>query len=443
MLERLKLLTRQELLRTSSAADSDAQPEQQAVVARQPVFDQQGLIWGYELLYRHSSAVNSAGDANGSMATASVIVNGFEIARAGLTPKQKLLINFTSDMIEAQVIKLLPREICVMEILETVEPTEELLAAVSDIKKAGYSIALDDYIGQKSLQPFIPLADIIKVDVLGLAENEIAMRGIEGRGGNRLLLAEKVEDQRMVSFCRSLGFHLFQGFFFSKPNMIQGKKVSMSQAMRMQILTLCASEEADIKEITVAILHDPIITANFLRFANSAAFGLRQKVTSVHRAVALIGPEPLMRWLCVNMLAALERNPISYEMAFLASQRARFLENLGKQHASRRILPPGVSTSSLFLVGLFSLLESLAGMPLDSILEGVPVDQDVLTALSGGTSLYTPWLRLMDHYERGEWDAVMSLAGSLNFTETDLSEAYATALEWTSAFFQRNPSANK
>lgn len=435
MLERLKMLMQEELLHKKYTAGYSG--GQQAIVARQPIFDESGKIWGYELLYRRPRNLEVAEISSGTVATANVIINGFETVRPSLKKTQKVLINFTSDLIETQAIKLLPPETCIAEILEDVQPTSEVLKAVIAIKAAGYTIAVDDYIGQDNLRPFLPLADIVKVDVLGLSSEELASQALRLRddGNKSVLLAEKVEDEKIATLCRQLGFKLFQGFFYSKPEVMQGRKFSTSQALRMQILSLCIGEDMNMQAVSDAILHDPIITSRFLKFANSAYFGFRSEVTTVHRALTLVGSMTFMQWICVNVLATLENSPVSHEMAFLASHRAKFLECLGKYLAARLQLTPGLSASSLFLTGLFSLLESVMRMPLAEILDGVPLNQAVYDALLGKKSPYSVWLKLMDHYERGEWEKSISLAHTLNLTKKDLSDAYSQALEWSSLFF--------
>lgn len=437
MLERLKTLIQEEL-QHQHAVYGPGLADQQVIVARQPVFDQQGGIWGYELLYRRPPNLAEADISSGTVATAAVIINGFESVRPSLKNAQKVLINFNTELIETEVIRLLPAETCIVEVLEDVRPTPAVLEAVKAIKAAGYTVALDDYTGQESLQPFLSLVDIVKVDVLGRSPRELAglMLRLRGDRIKATLLAEKVEDAKTAEFCRQLGFTLFQGYFFSKPELMHGKKVSTSQAVRMHILSLCVGDDVDIDAIGDAVMHDPIITARFLRFVNSAHFGLRRNIQSVHRALALVGPVTFMQWLCVNVLATLENSLVAHELAFLASQRAKFLENLGSELKGRNMLQQGVTPSTLFLTGLFSLLESVMRMPLVEILEGVPVDEDVLTALTGGESPYSPWLKLMNRYEHGEWETSIDIARTLNLAEKDLSAAYTKALEWSSIFFQ-------
>lgn len=436
MLDRLKTLLQEELQRQRSTAGPECD-DLQALVARQPVFDKNGILWGYELLYRRPQNLAAADISSGTVATANVIINGFETVRPSLKKTQKILINFNSELLETQVIQLLPAETCIVEILEDVEPTAEIIAAVKAIKKAGYSVAVDDYTGQANLRPFLPLADIIKLDVLELSTRELAQQMLQLRGDKvrAALLAEKVEDEKTAKLCRELGFSLFQGYFFSRPEVMRGKKISTSQAVRMHILALCVGDEVDLHAISDAVLHDPLITARFLRFVNSAHFGLRKTITTVHHALALVGPVVFMQWLCVNVLATLENSLASHELAFLASQRAKFLETLGKELCGRKMLPEGVTVPSLFLTGLFSLLESVMRMPLEDILEGVPIDQDVLVALTGGKSPYSPWLALMDQYERGEWESSIAIARQLLLTEKDVASAYTKALDWSAIFF--------
>lgn len=436
MLDRIKTLLREELRQTVGAEPhTETELQQQAIVARQPVFTGKGKVWGYELLYRRPTCTDRASFRSGSVATASVIVNGLEMIRPGIKDSQKILINFPSDLIETQVIKLLPSDRCVIEILESVSPTEAILSALSDLKNEGYKVAVDDYAGQKHLEPFLPLADIVKVDVLNTPRHDLAAQTERLRSFGCAMLAEKVEDRETAELCRDLGFSLFQGYFFSNPELIRGKKISTSQAMRMRILALCLGDNMDFKAISNAILHDPVITARFLKFINSAYFGLTWRIRSVYHALNLVGPVLFMQWLCVSMLATLENGPIAQELAFIASQRAKFLETLGKRLEMRRALPSTVTPPTLFLTGLFSLLERVTGVPTQEVLEGVPIEEEVLIALTGGESSYSPWIKLVTHHERGEWEKSMALTDDLNIAEDDLVVAYQTAIEWSAVFF--------
>ena len=406
----------------------------QTIVARQPVFDENGHIWGYELLYRKPDATTAV-IVDGSVATSSVIVNGFDVVRPGLRRGQKVLINFTADLIEAQAIKLLPPATCIAEILEDTEPTPEVLGAVRQLKAAGYSIAVDDYTGQENLQPFIPLADVLKMDVPLLSSDSIGRHVDLLRQYPCRLLAEKVEDKQTVAECRKLGFSLFQGYFFSKPELVKGRKISPSQAGRMRILAVCSKDNASIDELTEAIRHDPIIMMRFLKFVNSAYFGFSTKIKNVQHALNLVGRNTFIQWLCVTALADMDSTPLSRELAYLAAQRAKFLESLALLLEQRSCLPSGNTPQSIFLVGMFSLLESALGIPLAEILDGVPIDPAVIAALRNESSPYRIWFALMLFHERGEWDKAFVLAKNLRLTEAELNNAYADAVQWTSQYF--------
>ncbi len=410
------------------------QPAQQTVVARQPIFDTNGVVWGYELLYRRPDQTG-IGDVSGAVATASVIVNGYSAVRPGMRQGQKLLINFTSDLLEAQVLKLMPPEVCIAEILEDAVPSAKLLDAVASLKAAGYQVAVDDYVGQDNLRPFLPLADIVKVDVLGLSPENVARLALTARTYPCKLLAEKVEDSEMAELCRRLGFGLFQGFFFSRPETMRGKKVSASHAARTRLLALCARSDVELSDLAEAVLHDAVITSHFLRFSNSAYFGLAAEVTSVQHALLMLGRNTFMQWLCVNVLATLESGPVSREMAYLAAERAKFLETLGVTLQRRGALGRGVLPQDLFLTGLFSLLDSLLGMSVDEVLEDIPLSEDVAAALKGEKSAYGPWLSLVRLHEQGDWQAVARVAKTLKLKDEELSLAYVKAVEWSASFF--------
>ncbi len=404
-----------------------------SIVARQPVFDLKNRVWGYELLYRKPGS--SISSVDGSVATASVIVDGYETVNPGLRDNQSLLINFTESLLETQAIKLLPAETCVAEILETVTPTPEIITAVKELKKSGYRIAVDDFTGQENLLPFLPMADIVKVDVAQLTLAELEREAERLRGSNAIMLAEKVEDRPMADTCRNLGFSLFQGFFFSKPELIQGRRLPASHAARTRILSLCLGDEMDVPSLSVAVHHDPVITAKLLKFANSPYFGLHRNITSIPNALHMIGRVTFLQWICVNMLASFDHNEGAHDMSFLSSMRAKFLESLGIKLRRKGTLPTTVNVQSLFMLGLFSMLESIAQMPLKDVLHGVPVDPGIVAALSGEKSHYLPWLRLIEYYEGGNWDASVYLAGRLGLSEVDLAASYGEAVTWSADFF--------
>lgn len=185
------------------------------VMARQPILDLDGRICAYELLFRDPAMRPGFGSKTSHAATSYVMVNGFEVMRPILRPGQRFFINFTEEMLEAGLASILPPETCVIEILETVHPTDSVIRSLTHLKEQGYMLALDDFVGQKELTRFISMVDILKVEVLGRTPEQLrklvnALGFFKGR-----LLAEKVEDNETARLCKQLHFTLFQGWFFS------------------------------------------------------------------------------------------------------------------------------------------------------------------------------------------------------------------------------------
>jgi EAL and modified HD-GYP domain-containing signal transduction protein len=441
MTERIQALIYQEIQRTLADDHSPDMgggkcPVSDVAMARQPIFDVHGNVWGYDLLYRNPSNTEYADIRSHAVATARVIAGGYKSARRGLLPSQALCVKFSESMIAAQTIKLLPREQCVLSVLRGVPPTAETLAALNEVKAAGYRIAVEGCVGQDEVSPFLSLADIVKIDIRDCAPDVLSAVLDKSRAEGCLLLAEKVEDFETQDKCLALGCTLLQGFFFSKPEILYHTMPASSQVERMRIFSLLGEEPVNIEALGEAILHIPMLTVGLLAFVNSAHFAFSSRLTDVTTALRLMGNLTFSRWLCVNVLGTLSEGPVSFEISFLASQRAKFLETLGGISRACSRLPVEVTPQELFLTGLFSLLEALLKTSLVVVLEGVPLKPAVLDALMGKKdSPYSLWLDMLEFYQRGEWDEAIALAENVGLTEADLSHAWTDALGWSSDFF--------
>jgi len=405
-----------------------------ALVAKQPVFDLQGAIWGYELLFRDPSLPGLGGKSD-HVATATVMLDGFSLLRSTLRGKQRFLVNFSDEFLEQELPLMLPPEICVIEILETVEPTKAVLQGLVSLKHQGYSLALDDYIGQASLFSFLPLVDIVKVGVLGQSPAQIAKLSRDLMAYKVKLLAEKVEDSKMASFCREQGFSLFQGFFYNKPEVTRGIKLSPSQLTQTRLLALMADKNTDFKRISDLLSADVVLTYRLLNYINSVYFGLSVKVKDLGHAVTLLGMQRLRQWLSVTVLAGFGATPMSQELVYISAYRAKFLETLAQiADKGDKALP-----AKLFLVGLFSMLESLMRVPIDEIFTQLPLDPDVYNALAQGTGPLAPWHGIMMAYEQGLWNEVQILAKTIHVSDKQLTESYVAAGKWVDTIYSPQP----
>ncbi|MDR0339607.1 MAG: HDOD domain-containing protein, partial [Desulfovibrio sp.] len=373
-------------------------------------------------------------DANALVATSTVMLDGFAAMRPLLRGNQRFLINFTEEFLEAGLPAILPPEICVVEILETVNPTPAVIHGLINLKQQGYMLALDDYAGQPNLTPFLRMVDLIKIDVLAV-KPLMLKRLAEGllKHLPARLLAEKVEEQRMAALCRALGFSLFQGFFFSKAEFAPGAAIQNSQVSVTRMLTRSADPDMDLNGIKEMISSDIYLTYRLLKYINSVFFGLSMRVYTVDHAVALLGLQKIKQWLTATSMAGLNSSPMSQELAFMAAFRAKFLQILADNHPSAA--QNKKRSSRLFLTGLFSILESLLQVPLKEILKSLPMDEQVSQVLTEGKGPLAPWYDLMLAYDKGNWNAIRANASKLSISDESLSKASAEAAGWSKMIF--------
>jgi len=401
-------------------------------VARQPIFDLQRRVVAYELLFR-SGAENYFPQIDGNVASSRVIhdslhVFGLDTLAAGA----KLFINITRDVLLGDLIRMLPPEIAVLELLETVVPDDEVVAACRALHADGYRFALDDFVFTPAHRPLMELADVIKIDFRATPSEErraLALRHV----GPAQLLAEKVETDEDVAEAAAFGYTLLQGFFFCRPHMISAKDIPASKLNWLQLLQLTHAGDFDLARIETVVKQDVGLSVKLLRYLNAAAFGWRHRVTSIRHALVLLGERPFRKWMSLLALAGL-RHEQPNELVVSALVRAHFCERLGP--ACRL----GGRDLDLFLTGLLSLTDVLLGRPMPDVLGQLGIAGDVQAALLGGSGALGAVLGLVTAYERADWDEVDRRAKELNLDEAAVPSAYRDALEWTQkALPERTP----
>jgi len=400
------------------------EPFESMFIARQPVFTPEEAIWGYELLFR-AGLDNVAVISDESQATASVIADGMALATEGMDNKAKILINFPEKLLVEDAGFALPKERCVVEILENVRPGKDTLAATRRLKDAGYTLAVDDFVGQEELRPFVELADIVKVDVLALdADPARIKQQLAGLPGSVTLLAEKVEDHKTFRTLRDMGFSLFQGFFFSRPEIIPGRKLTAAETTKLQVLGELAKPDFEPSRLAAILRSDPSLTYRLFRYINSVGFGLVQKITSTKRALDMMGMIQSKQWLRSVVIADLNPSPKAAELAYMAVHRAKFLESICSS-SNRNVCEP----DTLFMTGLFSLLDAMLGMSMRDILKSLPLEESVVEALDGNGDLYD-LLRLAASYERGLWGETAQRLKRLSLDSSEAELLYIQSRSW-------------
>jgi EAL and modified HD-GYP domain-containing signal transduction protein len=320
---------------------------------------------------------------------------------------------------------VLPPEHSVVEILETVQPEAEVMEACRKLKKSGYTLALDDFVGQPGFEPLCEIADIIKVDILHRTPTEV-MDIVKGlRGYKALLLAEKVENLDMFTVCRKLGFTYFQGYFFSKPEIIPGRKLSSSQATKIKILKELNSEDTERDRLVDIIQTDLSISYRLLRYINSARFGLRGKIESIQRAVNMLGRQNLRQWLQVIILSDMNSTDKAQELVRISVRRGRFLQLMATDW------PTPFGPDSMFLLGFFSVLDAILDQYMDQLLEEISLDPELKAVLIDPAHPEAVWLEFLNELDRGDWHRLEAKATEIGMPLWLVDQVSVDAEEWT------------
>lgn len=394
-------------------------------IARQPIFTRSQKVFGYELLFRSSLANYFDPLQDGERATSRVITDTFLLfGIPRLTDSKKAFINFTGDMLVKEVAALFPKEITMVEILENIQVTPQVVDACQELVRKGYQLALDDFQYSPAWDPLLKLAHIVKFDFRKTGPAELKSE-IEAISKFKVkLLAEKVETLEEFQSAQELGFDYFQGYFFRKPKIIEGRDIPGSKLTHLQVLRELQQENYDFSKVSELISRDVSLSFKLLKYVNSAYFSRPQAIQSVQSAIALLGELNLRKWLSLMMLSYLAEDKPS-ELLRLSIQRAAFCEMLARR------LPAARKQAHLFFTaGMFSLLDALLDQPMDTVLHELSLAGDLRAALLGeGVSLVAKILYLVKLYEHGSWQKAIQLARHLGLESVDLPNHYLKAIE--------------
>lgn len=389
-----------------------------ALVGRQPILDRDQRAFGHELLYRSADGGGPAG-VDGDRMTSRVVLDAFlEIGIERVVGDGLAFVNVTREFLLDDDPPPLPRERVVLEILEDAVIDEELIGAVRSWRERGFTIALDDFVYDPRWEPLLPLASVIKIEVPALDEAGLAEHVRRLRRDGVRLLAEKVETRAEFEELRALGFDLFQGYFFARPEVVSGRRLPENRLATVQLLGALQRPDVDLAKIDALVSRDVALSYKLLRCINSAAFALPRRVESIHRAVVFLGLRALKRLVALAAMAGAEDKPS--ELVRIALVRARMCERLCAAL-------PGIDEDSGFTVGLFSTLESLMDAPLAEILDKLPLAEEVSAALLAGEGLLGEVLACVLAYERCDWDH----ARAAGLDPAAIGRAYAEAVDWS------------
>ena len=341
------------------------------LLARQPIYNQNLEISAYELLFRSHSQSEEAHFTCGDKATSQVLLNAFgEAGLESLCGQHPAYINFTKKLILD--LPSFDPEHYVIEILENIEVDNELIEALTKAKKQGSRLALDDFILDHNSAPLLHLVDIVKVDVLALTKLQIERFAKVFIPRKLTLLAEKVETHEMYEFCKGLGFELFQGYFLSKPQNIEGHAIPDNKLVVLNLIAKLQQPDVSAAELTDTLSRDPQLGYKLLKLVNSAAFARIQKCSSLQQAITLLGFRHIRSWVTLIALGNLEDKPLALRQTSL--ERAIICQKLGEKLGEHSVF-------DYYTVGLFSLLDAFIDRPILEIIKSLKLPTTMVKAL--------------------------------------------------------------
>lgn len=402
------------------APDSPVAADGLRFVARQPIMDARGSVHGYELLFRSGpAAVGFHGDGNA--ATRTMLDNTVIFGLERLTNGLPVFVNCTREAILNRLVMVLPPQQTVLELLETLEPDEALLAVCIELKNKGFRLALDDFAWTAQWEPFVALADYIKVDLSITTAQSRAELVRRLRAYPAQLVAERVETQADLALARSEGFTLFQGYYFCRPMLLENRAIPANRMVYLEMMHALHEAPLDTRKISGLVKRDASLTYRLLRMVNSPLFGTRKVVTSIHGALVMIGDEMFRRVAMLAIASELRGNHPTelLRMAFLRGRFCELAAEIMRQDSTEQ-----------YLLGILSLLPAMLGVTMENVANALPLRSEVRQALLGKDNAERTILNWLESYELGEWENCDAYALSARLKEPALPGMYAKALLW-------------
>ena len=387
--------------------------------ARQPILNLKGDAYAYELLFR--SGPESTCSSNADKATWTILDTSVADGLEKLTGGLPAFVNCTLETLTSRVVEVLPPSLTVLEILETVEPTPELIAACRRLKSLGFRIALDDFIWHPKYESLVQLADYIKVDFTLSAAPERVRLIKKLRKTNIRFLAEKVETPEQFKQARKEGFTLFQGYYFCRPTLIKRNEIPANKLARLELARDLQQEDFDVRRISRLVERDAAIAFRLLRLANSPLYAVRQEISSIETAVMLMGEKAFRRVVMLAIATALNEGR-STEILRLALTRARFCELA----ASLVQFDP----SEQYLLGLFSLLPAMLQVSMEQAISSLALRDEIRSALLGAKIPERSLLCWIEASESSQWTMCDAVKRFHQLAEPELARIAADSVVW-------------
>ena len=398
-------------------------------LGRQPILDRNQNLVAFELLFRQEEDEEEISISNDLSASANVIINAYcQLGIQNVLGKQRGFINADPGLVMSDIISLLPSKHVVLEIKETTALTANFMQRCSELKQKGYQFALDNVVAiNEKVEQLLPLVSVVKVNVLELERNQLSKLVTELNRWPVLLLALRVETREQESNCMQLGFQMFQGFYFAKPEVLSVKRADPGKLSLLKLLTLVMGDN-DIEEIEKEFKHQPGLSYNLMRMVNSVASGLPQKINSIKHAIMIMGRKQLQRWVQLLLYTADQSNEnMSNALMQTAAARGKLMELIAtaerphdKNHQERA-----------FMVGILSLLNVLLGIEMQKIVDKLEIPDDMSQALLNREGRLGQELKLIEANEKGDIAVIQLILTELGFLSlSELADIEIQAIGW-------------
>lgn len=390
----------------------------QLFIARQPIYDVNKRVFGYELLYRNSE-INKASFEDGAQASCEKILNSFmHVGIDNIVGSALAFVNLPTEFITDESLTPMLKEQAVLEILEDVKADEDVINGLKRLKQKGFKIALDDFEYQEDMLPLIKLADFIKIDVIKLSADEVIQQVNLLAPYNVELIAEKVETHELYNFCEKLNFTYFQGYFLCRPEMLQQKSIPTNKLVILNLINKLQNPDIDAESLEQILVQDITLTYKLLRYINSASFSLRREVDSIKDAIVLLGLNNLKNWVSLIMMSRIiDSKPT--ELIVIGMIRGKMCELLAENE------PPEIR-HQMFVIGLFSVLDAIMDQPMIDLLDTVILSSPIKMALLDKSGKQGEIYQHVLDYEQSNWDDLIAA----DIDASSYIHAYSRAVLW-------------
>lgn len=393
-------------------------------IARQPIFDKTMKVYGYELLFRSGEESVSYGGSTAENSTATVLGGLFELGLEKIVGSRRAFINFDYNFLLSDTIELIDPEILVIEVLENTKADKTLMDRIKELKKKGYRVALDDFTENLEVFPLVPLADILKYDIIQTPLNTIKRDVKLALSEKKIILAEKIETEEEFEQAKSMGFQLFQGYFFSRPKIVGGvKKRLTTNTIYNRIMTEIHKEEPSFTKLSNIIETDVDMAYKVLKLINQKKD--ESDYSSIKRALTRIGLIEMERWVHVLMLQEISSKKPS-ELIRLSLVRSKFGELIAESSTFRN------RKDEVSLMFLFSVLDTMMDQTMAEALEGVSVSDDIKEVLINKNGPLKPICQIVHYYEMADWEKMNEAAQIIGLEKRKIFMCYLEAIKWAS-----------